>query len=99
MSRTHDFGMGSFKNELWIANKNVFTKPSDVNVEFLTGGDWDWVIADSAGTVLKTIRHSGPTGWTSLNFPSLGLYGNYSIGFRNASPGEKKIRGGDVTYD
>jgi hypothetical protein len=99
MSQIHNFGAASFTNIIWIANKRVFPKPKDVNVEFLTGGEWDWVISDTAGTVVKTVRHNGPSGWTSINFPSLGLYDDYSIGFRNASSGQKKIRGGDVTYD
>jgi len=99
MSQTYNFGNGSFNNELWIAGKRVFPKLKGVNVEFLTGGDWDWLIANSAGTVVKTVRHSGPTGWTSIDLPSLGLFGDFSVGFRNASAGQKRIRGGDVTYD
>lgn len=97
MSQIQDIGPGSFTNELWVAKKKVFPKLKSVNVEFLSLGEWDWMIADSAGAVVKTVRYKG-SGWTSIDLPSLGLYGSYSVGFRNASPGEKKIRGGDVTF-
>ena len=99
MTQTHNFGAGSFTSELWIASKRVFPNLKGVNVEFLTTGEWDWVIADTGGVVVKTVRHAGPGGWTSIDLPSLGLYGSHSIGFRNASPGVKKIRAGDLTYD
>lgn len=99
MTQTHNFGSGSFTSELWIASKRVFPKLKGVNVEFLTGGQWDWVIANSTGVVVKTIRHDGPSGWTSIDLPSLGLFGDHSIGFRNASVGAKKIRAGDLAYD
>lgn len=97
MSQTYNFGKSSFTNELWIANKRVFTKPNLVNVEFTTSGAWDWIISDPAGIIIKTIRYTGG-GWTSIHFPSLGLYGDYSIGFKNASPGKQEIYQGDVTY-
>lgn len=98
MSLTHDFGNGTFTNELWIAGKRVFENLKSANVEFLTGGEWDWLIADSSGVVVKTIRHVGPGGWASIDLPSQGIYGSHSLGFRSASPGIKKIRGGDLTY-
>jgi hypothetical protein len=31
-----------------------------------------------------------------MDFPSLGLYHDYSIGFRNASGGQKQIKQGDT---
>jgi hypothetical protein len=71
-------------------------KPTGVDVEFVTAGAFDWVIADAKGVEVKTVRHSNPGGWTSLDFASLGLYDDYSIGFRNASAGEKQIKQGDV---
>lgn len=98
MSQTYNFGSGSFKSELWIAQKRVFSKLKGANVEFITAGEWDWLIADSTGSVVKTVRHSGG-GWTSIDLPSLGIYGDHSLGFRNVSGGDNKIRGGDVTYD
>jgi hypothetical protein len=99
MSQTHKFGTGTFSNELWIANKKVFHNLKGDDVDFLTGGAWDWIIADSTGTVVKTVRNTGLSGWTSIDLPSLGLFGDHSIGFRNASAGAKKIRAGDLTYE
>ncbi len=91
------FGPGSCKNELWIKNKTVFSKPKRVDVEFTTAGAFDWVVADKNGKEVKKIRHANPSGgWTGLDFPSLGLYQDYSIGFRNASTGEKKLKQGTV---
>jgi hypothetical protein len=93
----HHFGSASFTTEVWINNKALFTKPRNVDVEFVTAGPFDWIIADKDGNVVKTLRHKNEHGgWTSINFPSLGLYGNYSIGFRNASSGPQQIKQGDV---
>jgi hypothetical protein len=93
----HKFGSGSFKKELWINKKAVFERPVGVNVEFVTGGAFDWVFANSSGKEVHTFRHANSNGgWTSMDFASLGLFGDYSIGFRNASPGEKKIKQGVV---
>lgn len=99
MTQTHNCGSGSFTSEQWIANKRIFTKLKGVNVEFLTGGQWDWVIANSTGGVVRAVRHDGLGGWTSIDLPSLGSYGNHSIGFRNASLMAKKFRAGDIAYD
>lgn len=93
----HHFGSGSFKNELWIKGKFVFPRAEGVDVEFITPGAFDWIIADPSGKVVLTDRRTNSTGgWTSFDFMSHGLSGNYSIGFRNASSGEKKIKQGDV---
>jgi hypothetical protein len=99
MAENHHFGAGSFQHELWIASKKVFPKLKGVDVEFITGGPWEWLIAESTGSVVKTVRYDKPNGgWTGIDLPSLGLYGDYSIGFRNASAEEKKIKQGDVRY-
>jgi hypothetical protein len=96
---TYSFKTSSFKNELWINGKRVFKKPTGVSVEFITGGAFDWVFADASGNVVQTKRHPNPRGgWLSVDLSSLGLFGDYSIGFRNASTGERKIRQGDVDY-
>jgi hypothetical protein len=93
----HHFGPGTFTNEMWINNKAVFNKPKNVNVEFVTPGAFDWVFADTKGKEVRTLRAQNEHGgWTGMDFASLGLYGDYSIGFRNASPGEKQIKQGDV---
>lgn len=91
----YQFGPANFKTEIWIDNKKVFTKPSGVDVEFVTAGAFDWVIADAQGKEVKTVRHANEHGgWTGINFASLGLYSDYSIGFRNASDHEQKIKQG-----
>lgn len=93
----YHFGSGSFANEMWINNKAVFTKPVGVDVEFVTPGAFDWVFADANGKEVRTLRHKNDHGgWTSVDFASLGLSGDYSIGFRNASSGDKQIKQGDV---
>lgn len=99
MSQIFHFGNGTFSSELWIANKRVFANLKEVNVEFLSGDLWDWVINDASGNLVKIVRHHGLSGWTSIDLPSLGLYGAFSIGFRNASSSEKIIRGGDVNFE
>ena len=93
----HNFGNGSFTRELWVAGKRVFKKPTQVNVEFTTNGAIDWLIADASVAIVATKRYNGG-GWHSINLPSLGLYDDYSIGFRNTSGGTQIIRGGDITY-
>jgi hypothetical protein len=96
-SGDYHFEAGSFTNEMWINNKAVFAKPRGVDVEFITAGAFDWVIADENGKEVKTLRAKNEHGgWTGINFASLGLFGNYSIGFRNASQGEKQVKQGDV---
>ena len=93
----YHFGSASFTTEMWVNNKAVFTKPKGVDVEFTSTGAFDWVFADADGKEVRTLRAKNEHGgWTGMNFASLGLYGNYSIGFRNASPGEKKIKQGDI---
>lgn len=93
----YHFGSGSFKNELWIKQKFLFTRPEGVDVEFITPGAFDWIFSGPDGKVVLTHRHANPTGgWTSIDFMSLGLSGDHSIGFRNTSGGEKKIKQGDV---
>jgi len=98
MSQTYEFKAGSFNNELWMGEKRVFKNLISVDVEFLTAGKWEWVIADAKGIVVKNVPHDGG-GWTSIHLPTLGLYGEHSIGFHNLSPGEKKIRSGEVVFD
>ncbi len=96
----YNFGTGSFNKELWINNKAIFKKPKGVNVEFVSSGAFDWIFADENGKEIRTLHHDNEHGgWTSMNFASLGLYGNYSIGFRNTYPGKKTIKQGDVSYE
>ena len=93
----HHFGSASFKQEMWINNKEVFKNPTGVDVEFVTSGAFDWVFADANGKEVRTLRSKNEHGgWTSMNFASLGLFGDYSIGFRNASSEEQQIKQGDV---
>jgi hypothetical protein len=93
----YHFGSGSFKDELWLNDKAVFTKPKSVDVEFITPGSFDWVFADANGVEVRTLhQEKAGGGWTSIDFASLGLYDDYSIGFRNTSPGERQIKQGDV---
>lgn len=96
-SETYHFGPATFRTEFWINNKAVFKKPKNVNVEFVTAGAFDWVIADSSGHEVKTVRHKNEHGGrTGIDFASLGLYQDYSIGFRNATGKEQEIKQGDV---
>ena len=82
----YHFGSAKFTNEFWINNKGAFTKPVGVDVEFLTSGAFDWVFADARGKEIRTLRaRNEHGGWTGMNFASLGLVGDYSIGFRNVS--------------
>jgi hypothetical protein len=93
----YHFESASFTKEFWIDNKRVFKKPGGVDVEFVTAGAFDWVFADANGKEVRTLHHKNEHGgWTSMNFASLGLYADYSIGFRNASAGEQQIKQGDV---
>lgn len=94
------FGRSTFTNEIWVDNKRVFTGLKEVNVEIEGPGNWDWLIADANGQVVKTLRVTDPGGWTSINLFSLGLSGDYSVGFRNASDqgGTRVIRNGSVEY-
>ncbi|MEY9103752.1 hypothetical protein ABIA24_006725 [Sinorhizobium fredii] len=99
MPKTH-LNRGEFRNELWIRGKTVFTRPERVDVEFENQGLFDWLFADPSGAIVRVSRHpKSAAGWTSVDLPSLGLNGDYSIGFRNASPGVARlIRQGDVTH-
>jgi hypothetical protein len=93
----YTFGEASFKTDMWINKKAVFSKPKNINVEFTSAGAFDWVFADATGKEVKKVRHSNAHGgWTSVNLPSLGLYGDYSVGFRNASGSEQHIKQGTV---
>jgi hypothetical protein len=93
----YHFGSASFTKEMWINNKAVFKKPAAVDVEFVTAGAFDWVFADENGKEVRTLRSKNEHGgWTGMQFASLGLYGSYSIGFRNASSGKQEIKQGDV---
>jgi|SRR5580700_5652960 hypothetical protein len=93
----YHFEAGSFAKEMWLNNKAVFKQPRGVNVEFVTAGAFDWVFADSTGKEIKTLREKNEHGgWLGMDFPSLGLYGDYSIGFRNASAGTQQVKQGDV---
>ncbi len=92
------FGSGEFSKELWIDHKRVFVKPKDVNVEFVNSGPFDWVFADKDGKEVRTYRHDNKSGWTGINLFSLGLSGDFSIGFRNASSVVLKIKQGDVGF-
>jgi hypothetical protein len=93
----YHFGSASFTKEMWINDKTVFKKPDGVDVEFVTAGAFDWVIADANGKEVRTLPAKNEHGgWASMNFTSLGLFSDYRIGFRNASPGEKQIKQGDV---
>lgn len=95
---TIKFGSGSFKNELWLKQKTLFKAPISVDVEFTSSGSFDWLFADAAGSVVKTSSYSGEHGgWTSIHLPSLGLYGDFSIGFKNTSSGEKALKQGEIT--
>ena len=96
---TYNFSTSSFMHELWINGKRVFKKPSGASVEFTSNGAFDWVFCDSSGKQVKTFRNQNPNGgWHTVDLSSLGLFGDYSIGFRNASDGERKIKQGDVDY-
>ena len=94
-----DFGSASFTKEFWIDNKRLFKKTKGVDVEFINAGAWDWVFVDADGKEVRTLRTPNEHGgWTSVDFPSLGLYRDYSIGFRNASSGTQQIKQGVVHF-
>jgi hypothetical protein len=94
---TQHFGSATFDREYWINGKAVFSKPIGVNVEFVNSGAFDWVFADSTGAEVKTLHsENAHGGWTGMDFASLGLYDNYSIGFRNAAAGQRQIKQIDV---
>lgn len=96
MSTKH-FKDATFDREYWVDSKALFKGPIGVDVEFLSAGAFDWVFADSSGAEVKTVRHANPHGgWTSIDFGSLGLDGDYSFGFRNASAGQRQIKQIDV---
>lgn len=97
--QAHHFGSGTFTTELWIASRRVFPGLTGVDVEFVNGGAWTWLIADASGGLVKMVDHSNSNGgWTSIDLASLGLRGSYRVGFRNASPGPKQIKQGVVRF-
>jgi hypothetical protein len=98
--KEYHFKTSSFKNELWIRQKSIFEKLNGVDVEFISPGAFDWVIADPNGKEIKTVRNMNEHGgWTSIHLPSLGLYNNYSIGFRKANGTPiMNIKQGVVSY-
>jgi hypothetical protein len=91
------FDGGSFKDEYWIGDKRVFPRPVGVDVEFVTAGPFDWIFAGEDGKEARTTpcknEHGG---WTGVHLASLGLHGNYSIGFRNKSADKQEIKQIDV---
>jgi hypothetical protein len=95
----YHFGAFTFSQEYWINNKKVFIKPKNVHIEVVNSGDFYWLFADEKGKEVRTL-HQGKAGggWTSVNLFSLGLSDNYSIGFRNNSPGERQFKQGDIDF-
>ena len=82
----YSFRGGTFRRELWVADKRVFTRPKGVDVEFTSSGAFDWVFAEPSGREVRTLHaENAHGGWTSVDFGSLGLRGDHSIGFRNSS--------------
>ena len=80
------FRSAELTNELWIADKKLFTKPTGVDVEFVSSCPFDWIIADAHGSVVRTHRNQNEHGgWSSISLPSLGLFSDYSIGFRHVA--------------
>jgi hypothetical protein len=58
------------------------------------------VFADASGKEVRTVRHKNEHGgWTSIDLASLGLYGDYSIGFRNISSRTQRIKQVDVAAE
>lgn len=93
----YDFDSLSFTADVWIGNKIVFHNPIDVDVEFITADPFEWIIADSQGNIVRTVKHpNAHGGWTSIDLPSLGLYKDYSIGFRNDGSSGQQIKQGEV---
>lgn len=92
----YSFGAGQFRNQLWLGSKRVFVRPRGVEIEFTTSGPMSWLIADAAGSIVKTVPVASGGGWKTIDFASLGLYDNYSIGFQNNSSVEQRIRAGTV---
>ena len=90
------FGSGKFKAELWIAQKKIFSEPKGVDVEIVPICTFEWLFADKDGKLVRTLAANGGGGWTGVDLPSLGLFGDYSIGFRNTGAGEITIKQGDV---
>ncbi|WP_417878082.1 hypothetical protein [Vibrio sp.] len=94
----YTFGESEFTNILWIKNKDLFIKPDQVNVEFTNSGNVYFIVEDTNGNIVKEVKHDRG-GWTSFHLPSLGLYDNYYLGFRNADSGTRIIKQGDVEYE
>jgi hypothetical protein len=95
----YNFGSSSFVGERWIDHKRVFVQPVNVSVEFSSTQTFEWLIADVFGRIVKTVRvNQIHGGWTSINLPSLGLYQNYSIGFKSIVPARMQITKGEVTF-
>lgn len=91
------FAGASFTVEHWINGKQVFKKPRLAEVEFSVMGEFDWVFADDKGKEVRTLREKNPGGgWHTVDLPSLGLHGDYSIGFRNVGSAEKRFKHGSV---
>lgn len=93
MGAFQHFGSAAFDKEYWVNNKAVFSRPIGVDVEFVAAGALDWVFADAKGVEVRTLHSANAHGgWTSMDFASLGLYDDYSIGFRNAGNGQRQIK-------
>lgn len=91
-AQSERFGPGSFANLLWVANKRVFERLEGADVEMTTNGDFEWLLADATGSVVKAVTAAGG-GWTSIHLPSLGFH-NFegSLGFRNPGAGSKQLK-------
>lgn len=100
MEQTHHFGNATFNTLIWVDNARLFTRLKSIDVEFLSAGAFAWIFSDKLGNEVKSVPYPNEQGgWTSIHLPSLGLFGDFKVGFRNASSGPKKIKQGDVTFD
>src|SRR5579884_324650 len=88
------FGAAKFTKELWLNKGELITNPRAIDVESVNAGAFALEIVDEAGTVKvhnKTKNEHG--GWTSWDFPSLGIYGGkYKLRFVNEAAGTREIK-------
>jgi hypothetical protein len=92
------FGAATFTKELWLNNGEPVTNPTAIDVESVTAGAFALEIIDESGAVkAHNVAKNEHGGWTSWDFPSLGIYtGKYKLRFVNASPGTRQIKQGVI---
>lgn len=104
MKKIYSFGASKFSDFVWLNNGHLFKNPDFLEIEMVTKGKFSVEVVRVDGS-LEGAAHRENSGWSTVHFRTGGEFGGgvpngeYKIRLKNAGPGERDVKQGNLEYD